>query len=85
MAPDFPGIPSSPWHMWRSDAGRWWATRARRFDPDDEYEGAYRTVDGDTQLDLVRSIAQQESAAAVRLATRLARTEEAPLRTGDAC
>jgi hypothetical protein len=71
--------------MWRSDAGRWWATRARRFDPADEDEGAARTVDADTQLGLARAIAEQESAAAVRLATRLARAEEAPLRTGDAC
>lgn len=83
MVPDFPGILSSPWHMWRSDAGRWWATRARPFDPADEYEGAYRTVDADTQLDLARAIAQQESVAAVRIFKRLARTEEAPLRTGD--
>lgn len=85
MVPDFPGIPSSPWHVWRSDVGRWWATRARPFDPADEYEGAHRTVDGDSPLELARVIAEQESLAAVRIATGLARTEEAPLRMGDAC
>ncbi|MEV4456998.1 hypothetical protein [Microbispora sp. NPDC049633] len=84
MAPDFSGIPSSPWHVWRSDAGRWWATRARRFDLDAEDAGAFRTVDADTQLELARVIAHQESVAAVLITTRLARTEEAPLRTGEA-
>ncbi|WP_262843395.1 hypothetical protein, partial [Sphaerisporangium corydalis] len=53
------------WRVFRSDAGRWWATRERRFDPAAERTGAARTVDGDDQVALCRVIAEQESAAAL--------------------
>jgi hypothetical protein len=45
---EFPG-----WHIWRSNAGRWWATRTgsvlRR---DDLGTGRVMTMDGDDEPDL---------------------------------
>jgi hypothetical protein len=45
---EFPG-----WHIWRSNAGRWWATRTgsvlRR---EDLGTGRVMTVDGDDEKDL---------------------------------
>ncbi|MEU7912526.1 hypothetical protein [Microbispora bryophytorum] len=53
----------SAWRIWRSDAGRWWATRERPFDVAAEEAGAHRTVDGDDLDELRRVIAEQESLA----------------------
>ncbi|MBX6381692.1 MAG: hypothetical protein IRZ07_01770 [Microbispora sp.] len=53
----------SGWRVWRSDAGRWWATRERPFSIAAEEAGAYRTVDGDDLGELCRVIAEQESLA----------------------
>ncbi|GGO08403.1 hypothetical protein GCM10010116_16990 [Microbispora rosea subsp. aerata] len=53
----------SRWHVWRSDAGRWWASRTRPFSTEAEEAGAYRTVDGDDLGELCRAIAEQESLA----------------------
>jgi hypothetical protein len=49
--------------MWKSDAGRWWATRERAYDEAAEKAGAWRTVDADDELALARAIAEQESIA----------------------
>ncbi|XVQ84976.1 hypothetical protein ACQP2K_40195 [Microbispora siamensis] len=58
----------TPWRVWRSDVGRWWATRERPFGFAAEEAGAHRTVDGDDLDELCRVIAEQESLA--DLATR---------------
>ncbi|WP_231618735.1 hypothetical protein [Nonomuraea sp. SBT364] len=47
----------------RSDAGRFWATRERRFPVAAEEAGAYRTVDADDLGRLCQVIAEQESIA----------------------
>ncbi|MET8161500.1 hypothetical protein ABZT47_34515 [Sphaerisporangium sp. NPDC005289] len=51
------------WRVWRSDAGRWWATREQPYDEVAEKAGAWRTVDADDELSLARAIAEQESIA----------------------
>lgn len=51
------------WRIWRSDAGRWWASRCRPFSAAAEQAGAYRTVDGDELSEICRAIAEQESLA----------------------
>jgi hypothetical protein len=52
---DFPG-----WHIWHSNAGRWWATRtgsvARR---DDLGTGRVMTLDADDAIDLGKQLATQ--------------------------
>jgi hypothetical protein len=48
------------WRIWRSNTGRWWATREHAFDLAAELAGAWRTVDGDDQMALCRAIADQE-------------------------
>ena len=52
---EFPG-----WHIWRSNAGRWWATRTgavlRR---DDLGTGRVMTVDADDETDLREQLATQ--------------------------
>ncbi|MGW5262497.1 hypothetical protein ACWEQG_16090 [Microbispora sp. NPDC004025] len=53
----------SRWRVWRSDVGRWWATRERPFGIAAEKAGAYRTVDADDLDELCRVIAEQESMA----------------------
>lgn len=53
----------SRWSVWRSDAGRFWATRERPFSVVAEAAGAHRTVDGDDLGELCRVIAEQESLA----------------------
>jgi len=53
------------WRIWRSDAGRWWATRIRPFTAAAEAAGAARTVDGDDLAELCRAIAEQERLAAL--------------------
>jgi hypothetical protein len=57
------------WRVWRSDAGRYWATRMDAFSRAAERAGAARTVDGDTLPTLCRSIAEQESTAALAAAS----------------
>ncbi|ADG88237.1 hypothetical protein [Thermobispora bispora] len=47
------------WRIWRSDAGRWWATRHQPFPKAAEAIGAARTVD-----QLREVIAEQERLAA---------------------
>jgi hypothetical protein len=49
-----------PWHVFRSTAGRYWATRACEFATGID---AWRTVDADGTLELYRAIAEQESRA----------------------
>ncbi|WP_327047316.1 hypothetical protein OG320_05325 [Microbispora sp. NBC_01189] len=56
------------WRLWRSDAGRWWATRERRFGRAAEQAGAARCVDADDELALIRAVAEQESIAALAAA-----------------
>jgi hypothetical protein len=58
---DFPG-----WHAWRSNAGRYWASRvAHRRKPDelpfDESVTWAMTVDGDDSAQLRRAIEEQEA------------------------
>ena len=52
---EFPG-----WHIWHSNAGRWWATRTgailRR---DDLGTGRVMTVDGDNEDDLREQLSRQ--------------------------
>ncbi|GII76654.1 hypothetical protein Sru01_16360 [Sphaerisporangium rufum] len=55
------------WHIWRSDHGRWWATRDRPFDAQAARDGAARTVDGDTEVEVRRAISEQESIAASQI------------------
>ena len=52
------------WRIWRSDAGRWWATRNNPFPRSAEAIGAARTVDADTVDQLREVIAEQERLAA---------------------
>ncbi|MEU8197935.1 hypothetical protein AB0C10_29565 [Microbispora amethystogenes] len=47
----------------QSDEGRLWATRERPFTPAAESAGAYRTVDADDVIELVKAIATQEACA----------------------
>lgn len=55
-----PAPPSPPgWSVFRSDTGRYWATR-RRFRTADEAAGVWRTVDADDPVTLTRLIAEQE-------------------------
>jgi hypothetical protein len=54
------------WRIWRSDTGRYWATRAQPFSHVAEHAGAARTVDADTLPQLRRSIAEQENTAKAR-------------------
>ncbi|MBD3136562.1 hypothetical protein IEI92_09790 [Microbispora bryophytorum] len=53
----------TPWHVWRSDVGRWWAGRNRPFSLAAEEAGAHRTVDGDDLGELCRVIVEQENLA----------------------
>lgn len=53
------------WRVFRSDAGRFWASREQPFGPSAQGSGAARTVDGDDELALARAIAEQESIAAL--------------------
>jgi hypothetical protein len=58
-----PGETLPGWRVFRSTAGRWWATREQPYDEVAEEAGAWRTVDGDDELELARAIAEQESRA----------------------
>ncbi|MDH2425815.1 hypothetical protein [Sphaerisporangium sp. TRM90804] len=57
------------WRLFRSDAGRLWATRAQPYDSAAEEAGAWRTVDADDELALCQAIAEQESIAALAAAS----------------
>jgi hypothetical protein len=59
-----PPVPPG-WTVFRSDAGRYWATK-RRFGGADEAAGVWRTVDADDPAALTRLIAEQEHRAASR-------------------
>ncbi|MEU9888503.1 hypothetical protein AB0M95_00680 [Sphaerisporangium sp. NPDC051017] len=50
------------WVVFRSDAGRFWATRLR-FDDATEAAGVWRTVDADDATTLTELIAEQEQRA----------------------
>jgi hypothetical protein len=63
MAPPQLDTPPQGWRVWRSDAGRYWATRMHAFSRAAEHAGAARTVDGDTLPEVCRVIAEQESTA----------------------
>ncbi|MEO3810581.1 hypothetical protein ABGB17_16395 [Sphaerisporangium sp. B11E5] len=56
-----PLLPPAPpgWTVFRSDTGRYWATRWR-FRDADEAAGVWRTVDADDPATLTRLIAEQE-------------------------
>ncbi|MET8142666.1 hypothetical protein ABZU32_20360 [Sphaerisporangium sp. NPDC005288] len=49
------------WRVFTSDAGRYWASRERRFSRVAEEAGCWRTVDGDDLLDVVARVAAQEA------------------------
>lgn len=51
------------WRLWRSDAGRFWATRERPFTGPQMEAGAERTVDADTPDELAEKVAAQEARA----------------------
>jgi hypothetical protein len=55
IAQQFPG-----WHIWRSQAGRWWATRLGNVAWDRHHDpGFAMTVDADTPAELVMVLARQ--------------------------
>lgn len=47
------------WSIWRSDAGRWWATRHAEITRTDRVAGAERTVDADDSVQLAAVLDQQ--------------------------
>ena len=52
---DFPG-----WHIWHSNAGRWWATRTGSVVRRDELgTGRVMTLDADDETDLREQLAAQ--------------------------
>ncbi|MEV6865750.1 hypothetical protein AB0M44_32735 [Streptosporangium subroseum] len=57
---DLTSPPCPGWHVWRSDHGRWWATRTSPFSHAAERAEAYRTVDADDERTLYELIAEQE-------------------------
>ncbi|GIH70875.1 hypothetical protein Mth01_31280 [Sphaerimonospora thailandensis] len=59
IARDFP-----EWTIWRSDAGRWWATRHRPLSPSQRATGCAMTVDADEPDGLRRQLRDQERRAA---------------------
>ncbi|MFO7401249.1 MAG: hypothetical protein C0P63_017955 [Actinomycetales bacterium] len=48
------------WRIFTSDANRLWASRMRPFSTDAEKAGAYRTVDADDMVGLIKVISEQE-------------------------
>ncbi len=56
IARDYPA-----WHVWRSQAGRWWATRLGHVRPPGNRGGAYiLTLDADTAEQLRAALAVQD-------------------------
>ncbi|GIH73235.1 hypothetical protein [Sphaerimonospora thailandensis] len=51
------------WVLFRSDAGRLWASRKTPFSAAEEKAGAFRTVDGDDAAELAAAVAAQEDLA----------------------
>ena len=57
IARDYPA-----WHVWRSQAGRWWATRLGHVRPPGDRAGGYAlTLDADTAGQLRAALAAQDS------------------------
>ncbi|GII79115.1 hypothetical protein Sru01_40970 [Sphaerisporangium rufum] len=52
------------WSAFRSDTGRWWATRDRPFSEAESKTDAHRTVDADDKAALTLEIVEQENRAA---------------------
>jgi hypothetical protein len=56
IARDYPA-----WHVWRSQAGRWWATRLGHIRPPGEPSAGYAlTLDADTAGELRAALAAQD-------------------------
>jgi hypothetical protein len=56
IARDYPA-----WHVWRSQAGRWWATRLGHVRPPGDRDGEYAlTLDADTAGELRAALAGQD-------------------------
>ncbi|MEU8266737.1 hypothetical protein AB0B89_06170 [Sphaerisporangium sp. NPDC049002] len=53
------------WSVFKSDKGRFWASRHRPYEPAAEKAGAWRTVDGDDLAQVCMAIAEQEALATV--------------------
>lgn len=51
------------WTIWRSDAGRWWATRHHPLTAEQQEAGYAMTVDADDPEELRRRLLQQEGRA----------------------
>jgi len=49
------------WTIWRSDAGRWWATRHRPLSAAQREAGCAMTIDADDSEGLRRNLMEQES------------------------
>ncbi|WP_405084297.1 hypothetical protein [Microbispora sp. NBC_01389] len=60
---DVPQQRAPGWRFWRSDAGRFWATREQPFTGPEMQAGAERTVDADTPGELAEVVAAQEARA----------------------
>lgn len=62
VAADYPG-----WHVWRSDAGRWWATRTG---PDAQWSrnaaGLPMTLDAENEFGIRAALAAAEEIQAAR-------------------
>jgi len=58
LAAEFPD-----WTIWRSDTGRWWATRDQPVTTAEEHAGVHRVVDADTPAELSRTLDEQEARA----------------------
>ncbi|WP_327107689.1 hypothetical protein [Nonomuraea glycinis] len=50
----------SKWTIWRSDAGRWWATRHHPLDDEQRAAGCAMTIDADDPDDLRKQLRDQE-------------------------
>ena len=56
IARDYPA-----WHLWRSQAGRWWATRLGHIRPPDGRDAGYAmTLDADTAGELRAALGAQD-------------------------
>ncbi len=58
LAGEFPG-----WTIWRSDAGRWWATRRHALNRDEYAVGCAMTIDADDIGTLRNRLRDQEDRA----------------------
>ncbi|WP_283139812.1 hypothetical protein [Rhizohabitans arisaemae] len=62
IAHDYPD-----WTIWRSDAGRWWATRHRPLTPAEREAGCAMTIDADDSDGLAERLAVQRERSASTL------------------